>query len=137
MSIPFDKLICPSTSLSQIFNDIMSQVEHEVYSSTHIQLYQERKVKGSFQISDSMKNGFWISLLIENTDQIEYFEIQTPSGQTKMFPTFMDGFVQFQIKPGSHGYHSGTWNYKATFYKDLDQVPKVIVKVVVLESNQE
>ena len=84
-----------------------------------------------------MKSGFWIQLLIENTDQIEYFELQSPSGQTKMFPTFMDGFVQFNIKPGSPGYHTGTWNYKATFYRDLNKVPKVIVKVVVLESNQE
>ena len=114
----------------------MSMVEHEVYSSIHIQLYEEWKVTGSFSIKDSMQNGFWISLLIENTDQIEYFEVQSPSGQTKMFPTFMDGFVQFHIKSGTPGYHSGTWNYKATFYRDLNKVPKVIVKVVVLESNE-
>ena len=77
-----------------------------------------------------MKSGFWIQLLIENTDQIEYFELQSPSGQTKMFPTFMDGFVQFHIKAGSPGYHTGTWNYKAT----LQTIKEVKAKVSTFDS---
>lgn len=122
-----------STSLSQIFNDIISDVEHETFSTIHIQLYEEWKIRGNFEIES--EKGFWICLLIDSTDQIEYFELQSPSGHTKMFPTFMDGFVQFYMKAGS--YEPGTWTYKATFYRDLILVPKVIVKVLALESFKE
>ncbi len=124
-----------STSLSQIFGDILSNVEHETYSTTHIQLYEDWTVSGNFDIDDSMQRGFWISLNIESTDGIEYFELIAPSGHRKMFPTFMDGFVQFTMEAGT--YDPGTWSYKATFYRDLKQAPKVIVKVVVLESYKE
>ena len=123
------------SQLSQIFTGILANVEGKSYSTLHIQLFEELNISGNFRIEDSAHEGFWISLLIENPDHLQYFELKSPSGQIKMFPHFMQGFVQFHIRADS--FESGTWTYTAVCYPDLDGlVPKTIVKVVTVDTSQ-
>ena len=93
-------LLYTSTSLSQIFTDIASNVEHRSYSTIHIQLYEEWRISGTFTVDKSMKLGFWISLIIENTDQIEYFELIAPSGKHyhKIYSYFLKSIILQSFK---------------------------------------
>ena len=118
------------SQLNQIFSGILTEVEHNFYSTLHIQLYENLKISGNFQLGNHVEE-FWISLLIENPDLLQYFELTSPSGQVKMFPNFMQGFVQFHIQSGME---SGMWSYSAMFYPDLQSAPKTIVKIVTLDS---
>ena len=119
------------SQLNQILCGILTEVEHKFYSTLHIQLYEDLKISGNFQLENTVEE-FWISLLIENPDLLQYFELTSPSGQVKMFPNFMQGFVQFHIKSGME---SGLWSYTAMFYPDLQSASKTIVKIVTLDAS--
>ena len=122
------------TTLSQVFSDILSAIEHESYSNIHFEFYNQLNIRGSFTLEESMKSDLYVTLVIDNTDSVEFFELETPSGHTKIFPTFMNGFIQFHLKDISE---FGVWTYRIQCYEDLTDIPRSIVKVTVLDSGRE
>ena len=69
---------------------------------------------------------------IDDEDRVERFEIYTPSGQKKMFPTFLDSLVHFSM-PGPN--EPGIWTYVAKLYPDSQRAPKSMVDVTATSSN--
>jgi hypothetical protein len=122
------------SSLTEIFADILAQVEHVSFPKIHLQFYEGAEIIGTFTVREEMKANLFVSLIIDAVDKIEFFELKSPSGQTEMFPTFMDGFVQFDMS--SRSPEAGLWTYKARLYKDyLSVTPKSIVQAFATESD--
>ena len=44
------------TTLSQVFSDILSAIEHESYSNIHFEFYNQLNIRGSFTLEESMKS---------------------------------------------------------------------------------
>ena len=66
------------------------------------------------------------------------FELESPSGHTRIFPLFMNGFIQFHLKLDSFSSDGkGVWSYRVKCYEDLKEIPRSIVKVTALDSGKE
>ena len=112
---------------------VSGSIQHESYSTIHLEFYNQLSIRGSFTLDESMKKDLFVTLVIDNTDAVEFFEIETPTGNAKIFPTFMNGFVQFHIKDISE---YGVWTYNVRMYQDLQDIPRSILKVTVLDSGK-
>jgi hypothetical protein len=49
-------------------------------------------IEGSFTIEKSLNKNLLVTLTVDDEDKIEYFEVKTPSGKRKMFPTYLDRY---------------------------------------------
>ena len=48
------------------------------------------EIEGSFLIEKSLNKDLLVTLTVDDEDKIEFFEVKTPSGKRKMFPTYLD-----------------------------------------------
>lgn len=121
-------------SMSQVFYEILSSVEHRSFATVHIQLHDEQGpvVSGNFVMENTMRAGLVVSLLVDNTDKIEFFELHSPSGEKKLFPTYMDGYIFFQL---DDGIEPGVWTYKVDTYTDLPEPPQILIKALAIQSD--
>ena len=79
----------------------------------HRQDLETREVEGSFSVEASLSSDLWIQLLLEDTTDINVFEIKSPSGQIFSFPKFDAGLVYFSLRGPRE---TGVWRYRVSFY---------------------
>ena len=70
-------------------------------------------ISGNFIVEDNLRSNVWVILTSPYKEDVEFFEITSPSGQKKEFPKFEHGIVYFHMQGLSE---AGIWSYKATVY---------------------
>jgi len=59
------------------------------------------EIEGSFLIEKSLNKNLLVTLTVDDEDKIEFFEVKTPSGKRKMFPTYLDRYVRLPLMMSS------------------------------------
>ena len=95
-----------SLALSSLMDDFPSQkFHHELLPATDLQ--------GSFSVEASLSSDLWLQLLVEDTTDINVFEVRSPSGQVFAFPKFDAGLVYFSLRGPRE---TGVWSYRVKLY---------------------
>ena len=105
-------------ALASSLNDYPSQKFHH-------ELLPLADTIGSFSVEASLSSDLWLQLLVEDTTDINVFEIKSPSGQIFSFPKFDAGLVYFSLRGPRE---TGVWSYKIKLYSQKSaQVDKKLV----------
>ena len=94
-------------ALATTIKDYPSQKFH------HEVLTMNQNLEGSFSVEASLSSDLWLQLLVEDTTDINVFEIKSPSGQVFSFPKFDAGLVYFTLRGPRE---TGVWSYKIKLY---------------------
>ena len=100
-----------SLALASLINDYPSQKFHH-------EVLPMQDLKGSFSVEASLSSDLWLQLLVEDTTEINTFEISSPSGQVFSFPKFDAGLVYFSLRGPRE---TGVWSYKINLYPGHSQ----------------
>ena len=86
-------------------------------------------ISGNFIVEDDLRSNVWVILTSPYKEDVELFEITSPSGQRKSFPKFENGIVYFHMEGLSE---AGIWSYKASIYPVLSSstLNEVTVEVI-------
>ena len=86
-------------------------------------------ISGNFVVENDLRSNVWIILTSPYKEDVELFEITSPSGQRKAFPKFENGIVYFHMEGLSE---AGIWSYKASIYPVVSSstLNEVTVEVV-------
>jgi len=95
-----------SLALASLTNDYPSQKFHH-------ELLPMNNLEGSFSVESSLSSDLWLQLLVEDTTEINVFEIKSPSGQVFAFPKFDAGLVYFSLRGPRE---TGVWSYRIKLY---------------------
>ena len=95
-----------SLALASLINDYPSQKFHH-------EVLPMEDLEGSFSVESSLSSELWLQLLVEDTTEINTFEIKSPSGQVFSFPKFDAGLVYFSLRGPRE---TGVWSYKVRLY---------------------
>lgn len=95
-----------SLVLASLTNDYPSQKFHH-------ELLPMNNLEGSFSVESSLSSDLWLQLLVEDTTEINVFEIKSPSGQVFAFPKFDAGLVYFSLRGPRE---TGVWSYRIKLY---------------------
>ncbi len=124
-------------SLSNVFVDILNKIGGNGVNGKIVKSYEksfdlEKKMKeagaeavvtsngkrgigisGNFIVEEDLRTDLWVVLTSPYKEDVEIFEVTSPSGQRKVFPHFEHGIVYFKLTGTSE---AGIWSYKATLY---------------------
>ena len=107
-----------SLALASLINDYPSQkFHHEVLPMQDLQ--------GSFSVESSLSSELWLQLLVEDTTEINTFEIKSPSGQVFSFPKFDAGLVYFSLRGPRE---TGVWSYKIKLYPGHSSASSLVLE---------
>ena len=82
--------------------------------------------QGSFSVEASLSSDLWLQVLVEDTTEINVFEIKSPSGQVFSFPKFDAGLVYFSLRGPRE---TGVWSYTIKLYsRTSDTSNKMVVE---------
>ena len=87
-------------------------------------------ISGNFVVEDNLRSNVWVILTSPYKEDVELFEITSPSGQRKHFPQFENGIVYFYIDGLSE---AGIWSYKASLYPVMSGSGSASVNEVTVE----
>jgi hypothetical protein len=62
-----------------------------------LQEHNTFELDGSFLVEKSLNKNLQVTLTVDDEDKIEFFEVKTPSGKRKMFPTYLDRYCGLLI----------------------------------------
>ena len=82
-------------------------------------------VEGSFSVEPSLSSNLWIQILLDETSDINVFEIRSPSGQVFCFPKYDAGLVYFSLLGPRE---TGVWTYRIKFYASAAAEHKMILE---------
>ena len=84
----------------------------------HHEVLPMEDLEGSFSVESSLSSDLWLQLLVQDTTEINTFEISSPSGQVFSFPKFDAGLVYFSLRGPRE---TGVWSYKIKLYPGHSQ----------------
>lgn len=119
----------PVTQMNEVLIDIINLVNktsqlYKIHESNH----QSYEFSGTFQLESDQQDAI-VTLLIEDEQSVEYFEVINPLGEKNIFPKYEDGAVQVHL-PASR--KPGIWSYHAKLYPDTSiALHRMSVDVVV------
>ena len=70
----------------------MFKIANQNKTLLHSQEHTTFEIEGSFLIEKSLNKNLLVTLTVDDEDKIEFFEVKTPSGKRKMFPTYLDRY---------------------------------------------
>ena len=70
-------------------------------------------ISGNFIVEENLRNNLWVVLTSPYKEDVELFEVTSPSGVPMVFPKFENGIVYFYLEGLSE---PGIWSYKASLY---------------------
>ena len=91
----------------------------------HLESLTTKAVEGSFSVEPSLSSDLWIQILLDDTTDINVFEIKSPSGQIFSFPKFDAGLVYFSLRGPRE---TGVWSYKIRFYGSAPDTRRMILE---------
>lgn len=85
-------------------------------------------VSGNLVLDESLNKNAWMVLTSPHKEDVEVFEVTSPSGRRHVFPKYQNGIVFFHWKGVSE---PGIWSYTAKLYQN-SQAGRVPLKVEVV-----
>ena len=115
-SIQEDTDRSPVTQMNEVLIDILNVVNktsqlYKIHEANH----QSYEFSGTFQLEPDQQDAI-VTLLIEDEQSVEYFEVINPFGEKNIFPKYEDGAVQVHLPATSR--KPGIWSYHAKLYPD-------------------
>ena len=109
--------IHPRLLLQEILMDILKNSDNIHVDKIHETVYQEEHLKfsGKFTFQSEKKSNLRVTLNIPDEEKVEYFEVEDPNGENKIFSNFEDGMVYFKF---SGILPTGIWSYRVKMYRD-------------------
>ena len=98
---------------SQLNTALAATIQDFPSRKFHHELLPMMDQEGSFSVESSLSSDIWLQLLVEDTTEINVFEIKSPSGQIFSFPKFDAGLVYFSLRGPRE---TGVWSYKVRLY---------------------
>ena len=98
---------------SQLSLALSSSIKNFPSQKFHHQLLPMTDNEGSFSVEASLSSDLWLQLLVEDTTEVNVFEIKSPSGQVFSFPKFDAGLVYFSLRGPRE---TGVWSYRIKLY---------------------
>ena len=127
-------VLAAAVNISDIFTAILRSAAEVPLQKFH----EEQKlsddsniVSGTFVVEESLRDNLWVQLSSPNEDDIEMFELTSPTGEVFEFPRFEHGLVYFQL---SGAQEPGIWGYRARLFKK-DQYVRVALQVLAAPSH--
>ena len=87
----------------------------------------EKILNGNFVVEESLNNNLWMVLTSPFKEDVELFEVTSPSGVKYVFPKYQNGLVYFR-RPGVN--EIGIWSYRARLYPMASNGASVTVEVI-------
>ena len=114
-SIQEDTARSPVAQLNEVIIDIVSKVDNSrQLVKIHEASYQAFEFSGTFQLGTGHQDAI-VTLIVENEESVEYFEVMDPSNEKNIFPKYEDGSVQVHLAGKTK---PGIWSYHAKLYSD-------------------
>ena len=113
-------------NLSDIFTNIL-----QAGAGSHLQKFHEElkvtdemnAVAGTFVVEESLRSQLWVQIAAPDQDDIELFELTSPTGRIHEFPRHEHGLVYFLLEGAQE---SGIWTYRARLFQTA-QLARVAV----------
>ena len=134
-SIQEDTERSPVAQLNEVLLDIISKADNSrQLVKIHEASYQSFEFSGTFQLTDDQEDAT-VTLIVENEESVEYFEVMDPSNEKNIFPKYEDGSVQVHVAGGGQK-KPGIWSYQAKLYADSSvAMHRMTVDVVAKYNN--
>lgn len=91
----------------------------------HMESLETLDTEGSFVVEPSLSSDLWLQILLDDTTDINVFEIKSPSGQIFSFPKFDAGLVYFSLRGPRE---TGVWSYRIKFYASAARDRRMILE---------
>ena len=88
-------------------------------------------LRGTFRVDDEYKD-LWIVLTSAQKEDVEGFEVTSPSGRRLAFPQYDHGIVYFRLDGGAD-VEPGIWSYEARLHHTVSNGAIVSVEVFGIE----
>ena len=110
---------------SDVSQALASMTENYPTKKFHMERLSTRDTEGSFSVEPSLSSDLWIQLLLDDTTDINVFEIKSPSGQIFSFPKFDAGLVYFSLRGPRE---TGVWSYRVRFYSSAPSSRRMLLE---------
>ena len=110
-----------------IYSRTLVHERHSVHQAGH-------NINGHFMMEYDKEAMLRVTLTIPDEEKVEFFEVENPSGETKILSKFEDGMVYFTF---TGELETGLWKYRAKIYTDtvIDKDDFVAVDAVLSTNN--
>ena len=88
----------------------------------------ETQISGNFVVEEDLRNNLWMILTTPFKEDVDYFEVTSPSGKVHVLPIAENGIVYFQFKGLSE---AGIWSYKVKLHPFSNSFKNVAVSIEV------
>ena len=88
----------------------------------------ETQISGNFVVEENLRNNLWMILTTPFKEDVDYFEVTSPSGKVHVLPIAENGIVYFQFKELSE---AGIWSYKVKLHPFSISSQNVAVSIEV------
>ena len=101
-----------STKVQKSYHRTFS-LDHQRHETTTSGGKRGIAISGNFIVEENLRSNLWVVLTSPYKEDVELFEVTSPSGVPKVFPKFENGIVYFYLEGKSE---PGIWSYKASLY---------------------
>ena len=114
--VPFDPILT-QRSVVDIFAAIVNENRFETSDSKIQKLYQNSiknpgtAIEGRFVVESAVDGNIWMTLTTEEKEEVQFFEVISPSGRTFEFPKIENGIFYFNFG-NNDKVEPGVWNYR-------------------------
>lgn len=123
-------------SLSDIFLAIINQNSQTPIKKSFHKSYiwkNQDVIAGNFVVEENLNKNLWLVLTTPFKEDVDYFEVTSPSAQKLEFPKVENGLVYFHL-PGIN--EAGIWSYRAKLYPTQRNTRQIPIHIeVIAESN--
>lgn len=114
--------------LSSVFLTVLDRVggPKVVESYQKYSAWNGRRTSGTFRIDDVVKNNLWIVLTSPFKEDVESFEVTSPSGQKYVFPKYDHGIVYFYLEGPNE---PGIWSYNTMLHHTVHNGAMISIQV--------
>jgi hypothetical protein len=125
-------------TMADIFIGILNQeIEEYQIKKTFDRDYvwqNDQLIEGNFIVEENLNRNLWMILTSPFKEDVELFEVTSPSGIQFVFPKYENGLVYFHM-PGNN--EIGIWSYRAKLYSGVTDGVSLSVEVIARSTGSE
>jgi hypothetical protein len=123
--------------MADVFIDIINRNSESVAKKIFRKDYfwggggNDKTVGGNFVVESGLNRNLWMVLTSPFKEDVELFEVTSPSGTKFVFPKYANGLVYFRL-PGDN--EAGIWSYRTKLYPIATSGVQISVEVIAESS---
>ncbi len=121
--------------VSSAFLSVLGKVGGPRVEQTHKStlVWHGRQLQGTFRVEEDLRTNLWVILTSNFKEDVETFEVTSPSGRRHSFPKFDHGIVYFHLEGPSE---AGIWTYTTRLHHSVHNGASVTLEVFGEHSRQ-